>query len=192
LPQFTFKLPGGKKVDVSDTPTDTQVLTFDSASDLWDAQDAGGGGAGWLSVYKTSSETITSDDTLTDDTDLQFSVDASSTYVGVVHFLVDGHSTPDLKYSFSVPVGATGSQWDAGNPTSLWTSGYGATVAASGAITDVTNVLINNAERWSMTPFVINTDTTAGTAALQWAQRVSSIEDTILVKGTWIIYKKVS
>jgi len=44
LPLLTFKLPGGKKPDVSDTPTNTQVLTFNSTKDQWDSQDAGGGG----------------------------------------------------------------------------------------------------------------------------------------------------
>jgi len=34
----------GKDIDETDTPTDTQVLTFASAKDQWDAQDAGGGG----------------------------------------------------------------------------------------------------------------------------------------------------
>lgn len=46
MPLITFKLPGGKKPDVTDTPTDTQVLTFSSAKDQWDSQNAGGGGAG--------------------------------------------------------------------------------------------------------------------------------------------------
>jgi len=43
LPDIGFKLPGNKKSDVTDTPTDTQVLTFNSAKDLWDAQDSGAG-----------------------------------------------------------------------------------------------------------------------------------------------------
>jgi len=41
MPAITFKLPGGKKSDVSDTPSDTQVLTFNSTKDQWDSQ-AGG------------------------------------------------------------------------------------------------------------------------------------------------------
>jgi len=43
MPNFGFKLPGGKKVDVSDTPTDTEVLTFNSTKDEWDSQAPGGG-----------------------------------------------------------------------------------------------------------------------------------------------------
>jgi len=35
----------GKNVDNTDTPTNTQVLTFDSGKDEWDAEDAGGGGS---------------------------------------------------------------------------------------------------------------------------------------------------
>jgi len=35
----------GKNVDNTDIPTDTQVLTFDSGKDEWDAEDAGGGGS---------------------------------------------------------------------------------------------------------------------------------------------------
>jgi len=44
MPSITFKLPGGKKPDVSDTPTDTEVLTFNSTKDEWDSQAGGGGG----------------------------------------------------------------------------------------------------------------------------------------------------
>jgi len=33
----------GKRVDGTDTPTDNQVLTFDSATDLWQTENAGGG-----------------------------------------------------------------------------------------------------------------------------------------------------
>jgi len=44
MPQITFKLPGGFNVDVSDTPTDGQVLTFNSTVSLWEAQTNPGGG----------------------------------------------------------------------------------------------------------------------------------------------------
>lgn len=39
----TFKLPGGKKVDITDTPTDGQVVTFNDGKDQYDAQDSGTG-----------------------------------------------------------------------------------------------------------------------------------------------------
>jgi len=35
----------GKQVDNTDVPTDTQVLTFDSGKDQWDAEAGGGGGS---------------------------------------------------------------------------------------------------------------------------------------------------
>lgn len=45
MPLITFKLPGGKKADVTDTPVDGEVLTFSSAKDQWDSQAGGGGGS---------------------------------------------------------------------------------------------------------------------------------------------------
>lgn len=44
MPQITFKLPGGKPVDKTDTPTNNQVVTFNSGKDQYDAQSNPGGG----------------------------------------------------------------------------------------------------------------------------------------------------
>jgi len=44
MPDIGFKLPGGKKSDIPDCPTNGQVLTFNSCKDLWDAQTNPGGG----------------------------------------------------------------------------------------------------------------------------------------------------
>lgn len=45
MPLMTFKLPGGFPVTVSDTPAGGEVLTFNAATNAWDAEAAGGGGA---------------------------------------------------------------------------------------------------------------------------------------------------
>jgi len=124
MPNFGFKLPGNKKADVSDTPTNAQVLTFNSTSDLWDSQ-AGGGGGGFSTVYKTADESIQSDTTLTDDADLFFSVDASSVYVGFMYLYVDMDSgaDPDMKTTFTIPAGAAGVNLSA-TGTNIWAFGY--------------------------------------------------------------------
>ena len=44
MPNYTFRLPGSKGVNVSDTPADTEVLTFDAASDQYVSSAGGGGG----------------------------------------------------------------------------------------------------------------------------------------------------
>ena len=45
MPLFPLKLPGNKKTDVADDPTDGQVLTFSDSKDLWDAQDSSTSGS---------------------------------------------------------------------------------------------------------------------------------------------------
>ena len=44
MPNYTFRLPGSKGVNVSDTPADTEVLTFDAASDQYVSSAGGSGG----------------------------------------------------------------------------------------------------------------------------------------------------
>jgi len=44
MPQLTFKLPGGKPVDKTDTPSNNQVVTFNSGKEQYDVQSNPGGG----------------------------------------------------------------------------------------------------------------------------------------------------
>jgi len=44
MPHLTFKLPGGKPVDKADTPSNNQVVTFNSGKDQYDVQSNPGGG----------------------------------------------------------------------------------------------------------------------------------------------------
>jgi len=188
MPNFGRRLPGGFPAAISDVPTNAQVLTFNDANKNWDAQDAGGGGSGFTTVFKSADETIASDDTLTDDSDLTFSVDASSFYFFILRMEINSPITPDFKYIMSLPVGATGNWTKAGaflspssetyDPDSVLTQIFFSTAGAND------NLLFQVG--------YLETDTTAGTAAVQWAQNTSNAGATTVRKGSTMMFKKLN
>jgi len=186
MPMFTPKGVGNIGWDKSDTPTNTQVVTFDSTKNLWDAQDAGGGGGGFTTVFKTADESITSDTTLTDDTDLQFDPDISSTFAiqTMISFKTD--TTPDFKYNFSIPSGATGDRIDGG-----WAGGTFETVTSLWTGQELPTVAGTQTFFFNHIGYLI-TDTTAGTFAFQWAQQTSSATPTTVNQGSWMMFKKLN
>jgi len=186
MPQMSFKLPGGFPSAVSDVPTDAQVLTFNDSNSEWDAQDAGGGGGGFDTVYKTADETINNDSTLTDDTDLQFSVDANASYAMICLFMYAADAIPDFKYAYSVPAGITGNIMD-GYFNSQNTSAVVRTWATSRSPIDSSGNV-----RALFNTGCLNIEGTAGTIAFQWAQNTSNAGNTTLKEGSYIMFKKLT
>lgn len=141
----------------------------------------------WLTVYKTADEAITSDDTLTDDADLQFPVDANGIYAVFMFIWYETvTTTPDFKYAFSIPTGAVDSgQIGANNwrttstpcTESPWTTVH--TMAGTGD---------------EAFPFVgqFTNGVNAGTLAMKWAQATSDVNATTLKLGSWLMYKKLN
>jgi len=172
------------------TGTSAQVLTSNGAGAAPTFQAAAGGSGGWSTVFKTSDETINEDTTLTDDTDLQFSVDASSTYAFVSWLLVDSTALADIKHALSIPSGAAGTYGQAGElmSNSLNSSYVGVSV---------TNSIVGSSSPAGTLNFYtirgfVKIDTTSGTVAFQWAQNFSTTENTILKEGSWISFKKLT
>jgi len=183
MPQFKFKLPGNVPVDVSDTPTDQDVLTFESSSNQWLSQAAGGGG-GFSTVFKTADEIINSDNTLTDDTDLNFAIDADEFFACIVCLNWAADATPDFKFSFTGPANMLGGftvDWDDINQTILAFSSVVGGVGGGASVEKLAqiNCLIKNGD-------------TAGTFSVSWAQTNSDVADTTLFKGSWMMFKKLN
>jgi len=174
------------------TGSATQVLTSNGAGAAPTFQAGGGGGGGFSTVFKTSDEVITSDTTLTDDADLVFSVDANSTYVGIMIVRLGGDAGTDYKEAFTIPAGAT--MTGLGDSTNIWNWGYSDSVSPSKDMTavNVVEVSSGSSPRFIMTPFIIITAGTSGSIQYQWAQNISSVNDTTTFKGSWIQFIKVS
>jgi len=151
-----------------------------------------GGGGGFETVFKTADETINSDDTLTDDADLQFEVEANDVFALFHYIYAEGHATPDIKTSWGGPAGteyftiAGFSEKFTGSIQSAERSQDMFGVSNAGSLTGV-----GFPNHLGMLG-VILVGGSAGTFAFQWAQNVSSVEDTILKRGSWLAFRKMN
>jgi len=151
-----------------------QVLTTGGtgANPSWAA------GSAWTTIKKTTDQSITSSTTFTDDTVLQFSMDANSTYAirgcyfisysgGGWKFAVNGPSATRIR-AMVFPNNAAITAYD----TIIWNA------AGSGAV-----VVAYNVE--------IAVSSSPGTFAMRIAQNASSGGATVYEAGSWMEYMKV-
>ncbi len=188
MPQMTVKLPGGKRPDVTDTPSNGQVLTFNSAKDLWDSQagGVGGGGETFARVVKKVDETVTNSNTLQDDDELFFTPSINKTYWGyIIIYLVSG-SVPDYRFNFTLPTGATGEKMiDSG----LWRN----TVQSTQDITSVESEATTAALQTFANYFRIIMGSTAGDVNYQFSQQTINAGATITKQGsTLVVYEETA
>jgi len=142
----------------------------------------GSGGEGFSIVFKKADETINDDDTLTDDNDLQFPVDANGVYA--IYGQIFGlYPTPaNIKWEFGVPTGITG--------------GYAGIQRADQITTFRSWTLLDNFTGGTTLHHdylgVLVLGGTGGTFAFRWAQSVSDAGSTILKKGSWLAFRKLN
>jgi len=165
------------------TGTAAQVLTSNGMGAAPTFQAAGAGGCGFTNVKVTPCDvSITCDNTLTNDTTLQFCASANKTYVGQIHIFWQAQATPDLRNDFVIPTNATGFR------NTAWVVGSGSNTADilagfTTAGTDCTNKVFEIS-------FKIVTGACAGLVAYQWAQCTSNAGATIVRKGSSIFWKE--
>ena len=155
--------------------TNGQVLTTGGtgADPSWAA------GSTWTTVKKTSDQSITSSTTFANDTELQFAMDASSTYT--------------IRGCYFVNAGAGGYKFAINGPSAtrirVQTANNSAVVTAYdtliNAITGAGTILVTfNAE--------IVVSSSSGTFAMRIAQNASNAAATVFEAGSWIDYMKVA
>lgn len=160
--------------------TDGQILTYKSAlsGTTWaHPKDVG------ITLYgvKTADQTKNSDNTLADDSEMSIPVEANSIYEFRAFLVTNSHATPDMKILFSSPAGATLNLFlSASNNGALIDPSSVTVLAGSGA---------NRAGYWRGS---LVTSSTAGNFVLQWAQKTSDVNDTILRKGSYIALTKMA
>jgi len=142
------------------------------------------GAHGVDAVLKTVDETINSDAVLTDDADLQFTVDANSVYSFMVLMYITTDAAPDFQYAFSSPAGASGERSDG-----FWASGSQMIMQT---LPTARSIVVGAPNLIGCPVFGrVVTAGTAGTLAYQWAQNTSDVADTTLHAGTMMMFKKV-
>ena len=133
-------------------------------------------------AVKSADETVTSSTTLQNDDHLVVSVAANTTYLLEFVFMFNANASGDLKTTFTVPSGTTGSL-------------CATTDAGSSAGISMTSVPVwdgtgadEQARLWGR----IVTSAAAGTVRLQWAQNASFGTGTILRNGSFLRITRIS
>lgn len=140
-------------------------------------------------AQKTATESVTSSTTLQDDNHLSVSVAANSVYefTSVLHY--DADSAGDLKWTWSMPAGAS------------MTVVHVKNAEGASAITDVTVKSENESDTAGGTGAsnthalimkgLLTISSTAGTFKLTWAQQTSSGTATRLFAGSYVCLRRV-
>lgn len=161
-----------------------------------------GTGTGIQAVVIAAADDSDSDDTLHNDTELFFSVEASSVYVFemVIWANTGTSTTPDFKWTFTFPASATltdGGWFMPSTATTTVTPNMtGQVVQGTTPNGGSTAGVVSNATI-VMSPIfmrgVLRTGATAGTFRLQWAQGTTTGgTPTVRNKDSYIMYVKVS
>ena len=159
-----------------------------TAERIKQAIDALGGGTGntFARVVKKADETRNNTTTLTIDSELAVSLLANKKYSFIIGFYFSSAQTPDIKYAFTLPSGASGRINGSG-----WSSG----VSTTDDILTIVKLLGASAggNQMAMITGKIKIDATAGTFGITWAQNTSNASDTTVLEGSWIvIYEEIA
>lgn len=144
---------------------------------------------------KTADQTLTvSSTTLQNVTGLSASVAANTTYVLDAVFLYDTGTTPDIKFAFTFPSGATLSYAPDGylsSGTNFESYHTGSYRQASGTAYAVAGLGSGTVVSSTVTGVLI-VSSTAGTLQVQAAQNTSNASNTIVKADSWILLRKMS
>lgn len=163
----------------------TNITLTGSATELEIAA-SGGSGNTFARVVKKVDESITSSNTLQDDDELFFTPTINKTYWGFIIFYVVSGATPDYRYSFTLPTGATGEKMVAGG---LWRNDVQATQDITNAESEPTNGLLQTFTQY----FRIIMGSTPGDVNFQFSQQTIDAGATITKQGsTLVIYEETA
>ncbi len=132
-------------------------------------------------VVKTADETMTNDTTLQDDNHIFFAVGANEKWAFELFTLVFAHATPDLKFGFTAPTGATVTWARFGIADDEQISNLGDTILQGGGST----------LRIISYRGLITNGSNAGTFQLQFAQNTSNANATTMKAGTYLIAHEI-
>lgn len=139
-----------------------------------------------LRVMKASTETVNNSATLQNDDELLLAVAANTTYRFLARLLFTSPTTPDIKFGFTYPAGATatytlhgiapGGSFAAFHQTETTISAQEGTGSASAC------TMIGT---WTIS-------SSAGTVQLQWAQNTANASNTQILPGSFLELVKFS
>ncbi len=165
------------------------------------AAPAAGTDARLLVAVKTGDETVNNSDVLQNDDHLSFAVAASGIYLVDLYLLTSSVSaTPDFKWDWTVPAGATyywGNTADPSDSSDGTLGGWGQRNISSGSAAALSSGTLthgsgSNVPKGVHLIAIVIVGGTAGTAQFRWSQNSATSEDTKLLIGSCIIAVKVN
>jgi len=138
---------------------------------------------------KTAAEDVTSSTVYQNDDDLKFNIGASEVWTFKAVLGVDGGTTGDIKFQFTVPASATGKVIYC-----LASAAQAADNNKGGDITVSVGMGLDGSgtENSVLIEGIVVNSTNAGTVQLQWAQNASSATATSVNAGSYIMATKVT
>lgn len=169
------------------TDSATRVPSQQSVKAYVDAEVAGASGVTF--VVKTADESITSDDTYSNDATLTFSVLANTQYWFSISGWYTTHATPDFKFQVTCPA----------SPTTVtinrhYENGAGTTTAVNGDLACSQSTAVTSASATSGSFRVVGllrNGANAGSVTLQWAQATNDGNTTTVKAGSFLMYQVV-
>ena len=131
-----------------------------------------------LAAYKANSQSVTSSTTLVNDNDLFLAIPANGVYVIQGAILVTGASAGNIKYTFTIPSGASG------NMSSLQENTSGTLVLDGPGVWTAT--ITGDAAQGIWLYGLLVNSSTAGTLQLQWAQNGSNATPTTVAAYSYL------
>ena len=126
-------------------------------------------------IEKTADESISSDSTLSDDSELVIALNANKFHMGFYMGYGNSGVTPDFKYAFTVPANSTHQRLN------------GAINASASTVALLTTSLtLSTAGDFGFFSIFFIETVDAGNLRLQWAQNVLDASTTTLKKGSWM------
>jgi len=131
-----------------------------------------------LFAFKVADEIVNNSTTFQDDDELFFTLEANAVYEGNLHVVYNSGTTPDLKWQFTKPSGATQTDWSflGYSTASALTYGTGGESATAGGLGGKTTA----------DAYGLITTTNAGTLRLQWAQNTANASNTTIYAGSYL------
>ena len=143
----------------------------------------------WTDIFKTSDQTTNTDTTLSDDSTLVWTAEASRVYAVEYVIFYNTPAAADFKYTLTGPASPTlvrihGRVWDGSG--SAVADAFNTAFGTSNAVTS------GNTDFILRIAAIVQNGATAGPVAFQWAQNTSNASDTTVYAGSKLRFKLVT